>query len=70
MKFLSCLSLVFLLTACVDEKLPADLLVKNATIYTVNQTFDVAAAFVVKDGKILAIGKSIKIPLKRKLLLP
>ena len=64
MKFLSCLSLVFLLTACVDEKLPADLLVKNATIYTVNQTFDVAAAFVVKDGKILEVGKKPELELK------
>jgi predicted amidohydrolase YtcJ len=64
MRFLSCLSLVFLLTACLDEKLPADLLVKNATIYTVNETFDVAAAFVVKDGKILEVGKKPELELK------
>ncbi|MFT4942558.1 MAG: putative amidohydrolase YtcJ [Patiriisocius sp.] len=64
MKFLSCLCLVFLLTACLDEKLPADLLVKNATIYTVNETFDVAAAFVVKDGKILEVGKKPELELK------
>lgn len=36
----------------------ADLLVKNARVYTVNKQFAVAEAFVVKDGKILAVGKT------------
>ena len=33
-----------------------DLLVHNAKIYTVNAEFDVASAFVVKDGKFVAVG--------------
>lgn len=36
----------------------ADLLVFNATIYTVDSAFSTAEAMVVKDGKIIAIGKS------------
>ncbi|MGI4728196.1 MAG: amidohydrolase [Janthinobacterium lividum] len=36
----------------------ADLLVKNARVYTVNKQFAVAEAFAVKDGKILAVGKT------------
>jgi predicted amidohydrolase YtcJ len=33
-----------------------DLLVHNAKIYTVNESFDKASAFVVKDGKFVAVG--------------
>ena len=33
-----------------------DLLVHNANIYTVNQNFDQATAFVVKDGKFIEVG--------------
>ncbi len=36
----------------------ADLLVKNARVYTVNKQFAIAEAFAVKDGKILAVGKT------------
>lgn len=35
----------------------ADLIIHNATVYTVNQNFDVATALVVKDGKIIAVGE-------------
>lgn len=34
----------------------ADLIVHNAKIYTVNETFDVAEAMVITNGKIIAIG--------------
>lgn len=34
----------------------ADLLVKNARVYTIDNHFAIAEAFVVKDGKILAVG--------------
>jgi predicted amidohydrolase YtcJ len=44
-----------------QKKLPADLIVTNATVYTVNKNFDAAEAFAVKDGKILAIGTSAEI---------
>ena len=36
----------------------ADLLVKNALIYTVDSSFSTAQAFVVKNGKIIAVGDS------------
>lgn len=58
---------VLILFSCAPEKIPADLLVKNATIYTVNDNFDTAKAFVVKDGKILEIGKKPELELKYKI---
>ncbi|MAN59139.1 MAG: amidohydrolase [Flavobacteriaceae bacterium] len=58
------ISVLFVLISCAPEKLPADLLVKNATIYTVNEAFDTANAFVVKDGKILEIGLKPELELK------
>ena len=36
----------------------ADLLIKNARVYTINNRFTIAEAFAVKDGKILAVGTS------------
>jgi predicted amidohydrolase YtcJ len=36
----------------------ADFIVHNATVYTVNGSFDMAESFAVKDGKILEIGPS------------
>jgi predicted amidohydrolase YtcJ len=36
----------------------ADLLVYNATIYTVDSSFSIAEAMVIKDGKIVATGKT------------
>jgi predicted amidohydrolase YtcJ len=50
--------------SCAPDKIPADLLVKNATIYTVNETFDKVDAFVVKDGKILEVGLKPELELK------
>jgi predicted amidohydrolase YtcJ len=38
-------------------KQPADLLVYNCTIYTVDANFSTSTAMVIKDGKILAVGK-------------
>ncbi|QDA58713.1 amidohydrolase [Hymenobacter jejuensis] len=37
---------------------PADLVVYNATVYTVDSTFSKAQAFAVKDGKFLAVGSA------------
>ena len=34
----------------------ADLIIHNATIYTVNESFETATALVVKDGKFIAVG--------------
>ncbi|MBO9618048.1 MAG: amidohydrolase [Niabella sp.] len=49
-----------LLTACTSKK-NADLLVYNATIYTVDSSFSTADAMVIKDGKIVAVGKKSKL---------
>ena len=64
------LTILLLLTivSCAPEKIPADLLIKNANIYTVNNAFAKATAFVVKDGKILEIGKKPELELKYKIL--
>jgi predicted amidohydrolase YtcJ len=40
-----------------SQKEKVDLLVYNATIYTVDSSFSVAEAMAVKDGKVLAVGK-------------
>ncbi|ADB39245.1 amidohydrolase [Spirosoma linguale] len=47
--------LLTLLSGCSSKK-KADLLVTNAHIYTADSTFSVADAFVVKDGKFIAVG--------------
>ena len=64
MKYFSSIVIVLFFTNCVDIKLPADLLITNANIYTVNENFDTAASFVVKDGLILEIGKDSALALK------
>ena len=51
--------LLLLITACQQKKeYNADLLVKNVLVYTVDSSFSTAQAFVVKDGKIVAVGDS------------
>ncbi|HIA05341.1 MAG TPA: amidohydrolase [Flavobacteriales bacterium] len=44
-----------LLTGC-SMKNEADIILRNAKIYTVDETFSIAEAIAIKDGKILAIG--------------
>jgi len=48
--------LLLLAVACKQQDYNADLLVKNAIVYTVNNSFSTAEAFVVKGGKIIAVG--------------
>lgn len=48
--------LLLLATACTQQDYNADLLVKNAVVYTVDSNFSTANAFVVKGGKIIAVG--------------
>ncbi len=55
--FLLILLLTTLLTGCSTKK-KARLLVKNARVYTADSSFSVADAFVVNDGKFLAVGKA------------
>ncbi|MEO8795697.1 MAG: amidohydrolase, partial [Daejeonella sp.] len=45
------------LSSCAMKK-PADLLVYNAKVYTVDPKFSIAEAFAVKDGKIVKMGSS------------
>ncbi|HYC40050.1 MAG TPA: amidohydrolase [Chitinophagaceae bacterium] len=55
-RFFFPLALVFFITGC-SQKKRVDLLVHNATIYTVDSSFSVAEAMAVDNGKIVAIGK-------------
>ncbi|MFY7652673.1 MAG: amidohydrolase, partial [Chitinophagaceae bacterium] len=58
--FYCCLLIVFLFaTACNQPKV--DLIVHNATIYTVDSSFSTAEAIAIKDGKIVAVGKAADI---------
>jgi predicted amidohydrolase YtcJ len=52
-----CLILLTLLFSCQSKK-QADLIVYNATVYTVDSSFSTTEAIAVKDGKIIATGKS------------
>jgi len=54
------LFLALLLTSC-SKKEAVDVIVYNAKVYTVNSKFDTVEAFAVKNGKILALGKSDEI---------
>lgn len=58
MKFiLYSLFLAILFSSC-TKKEEADVVVYNAKVYTVNNKFETVEAFAVKNGKILALGKS------------
>ncbi|HEY6063275.1 MAG TPA: amidohydrolase, partial [Chitinophagaceae bacterium] len=52
------IAVITLLFASCSQKKKADLLVYNATIYTVDSSFSVAEAMAVKDGKIVETGKT------------
>ncbi|WP_316850290.1 amidohydrolase [Pedobacter agri] len=54
---------VALFTSCVKKE-QTDLIVYNAVVYTVNNSFDTVEAFAVKNGKILATGSSKDIQTK------
>ncbi len=49
------------LASCAPNKITVDLIVQDAHIYTVNDTFSKASAFAVKDGKFVAVGTSDEI---------
>ncbi len=52
------IAVITLLLASCSQKQKIDLLVYNATIYTVDSSFSTAEAMAVKDGKIVAVGKT------------
>src|SRR3954471_11423353 len=51
-------ALLLLAAACKQKEYNADLLVKNAVVYTVDSSFTTANAFVVSKGKIIAVGNA------------
>ncbi|MEX8546416.1 MAG: amidohydrolase [Mucilaginibacter sp.] len=54
-----CLMLLLSVFSCNQKKENnADLLVKNARVYTIDNRFAIAEAFAVRDGKILEVGKT------------
>ncbi|MBE0654700.1 MAG: amidohydrolase, partial [Bacteroidales bacterium] len=57
MKQLFTLLFIITMLACQSPKEPVDLIVINATIYTVDETFSIQQAFAVKDGKFVAVGE-------------
>lgn len=57
--YLSLLLLVML--SCEKGKTTVDTIVINANVYTVNEAFDKAEAFAVKDGKFVAVGNTLDI---------
>lgn len=59
MRFLSCL-IILTLTGCVKME-NVDLIIYNATVFTVDSNFSKVESFAVKDGKILATGTSKEI---------
>lgn len=54
------LTISIAIMAC-SKRQKADLLVTNATVYTVDSTFSVAESFAVDNGKIVAVGKNDEI---------
>lgn len=52
---------ILLFSVFISAQKNADLIIKNAKIYTVNNNFDVAEAMAVSEGKILAVGKNAEI---------
>jgi hypothetical protein len=55
------LLLLLFITASCSTKTQVDLIVTNANIYTVNNSFDKAEAFAVNQGKFVAVGTSQEI---------
>jgi predicted amidohydrolase YtcJ len=50
--------LLILIAACKQKEYNADTLVKNALVYTVDSAFSTANAFVISNGKIIAVGNA------------
>lgn len=56
LKFLVATLLITIMFSCENKKQQADLIVYNALIYTLDESFTVQEAFAVKNGKFVAIG--------------
>ena len=55
-----CAIILTFMTSC-TQKTPVDLIVHNATIYTIDSAFSKAQAFAVKDGQFVAVGNETEI---------
>lgn len=64
MKKILLIGLFFAAQTFFAQKQKADLLITNATIYTVNKDFSKAEAMAVKNGKIIAVGTTLDIQKK------
>jgi len=51
------LPLLLLVASCKNKEYNADLLIKNAMVYTVDSNFSTADAIAIKGGKIISVGK-------------
>lgn len=49
---------LMIMTACTGSKQEADLILTNATVYTVDDGFSLAEAIAIKDGRIEAVGST------------
>ena len=60
------LTLLFLITMTIScsKKEKADTIIINANMYTVNNNFELAEAFAIKDGKIIDVGTTLQIQSK------
>ncbi len=67
MKKILLLFSILLIISCTSEKEVVDLLVKNATVYTVNNDFDTTEAFVIRNGKIVEVGLVTELESKYKI---
>ncbi len=52
--------------SCKQEKIHADLIITNASIYSVDSSMNIAESMAIENGKILAIGKTVDIISKYK----
>ena len=59
MRQLFAIAIVVLFSSCINQRV--DLVVHHAQIYTVNESFAVAEAMAVQDGKIVAVGSNDEI---------
>jgi len=58
------LILIIIVLSCNPPKMKADLIVTNAKVYTVNDSFVIAESFAVRDGQFLAVGTNKEISSK------
>jgi predicted amidohydrolase YtcJ len=65
-KQLTLLLLSFIVLSCSSEKITVDLLVNNATVYTVDDSFGTVDGFVIKEGTIVETGNAVDLATKYK----